>query len=62
MRDYKKLLNMIEEEPERSNEYLLNSSGAEPGMSQERIYMENKALTAIKNANQEIRNQIKNCL
>lgn len=62
MRDYKKLMDLIKKTPDRSNEFLLNSAGSAPGISSEKLYMENKALTAIKNSTPEIWDNICKCL
>ena len=61
MRNYEKLLNSIEKYPESTNEFLLNSSGEEPGMSQEKLALENRALTAVRKADPEIRRILLAC-
>ena len=62
MRDYKKLLKLIEEYPEKSNEFLLNSSGSAPEMSQEQVSLEMKALNALRSVSPELRSNIQKCL
>ena len=62
MRDYKKLLTLISEYPDSSNEFLLNSSGVETDMSNEQVTLEMRALNALRNADPQLRQNIQRCM
>ena len=53
MRDYKKVMDMIIQHPESSNEFILNSAGAAPGMSVSEVKIENESLRAIRTLSPE---------
>ena len=48
MRDNKKLLNLIINNPDASNEYLLNTAGSNPNMSIQELGLENRCISALK--------------
>lgn len=48
MRDIKKLMELIKNEPNKTNEYILNSSGTVKGMSPEEVKLEDRSLTVIR--------------
>lgn len=48
MRDLSKMLNLIIDNPEKDNEYILNSAGLMQGMSVDEIILENSCLSAVR--------------
>ena len=48
MRDLSKMMDMIIEKPDSTNEYILNSAGLKQGMSTEEVLLENACLNAIR--------------
>ena len=58
MRDKAKLLILIRDNPEASNEYLLNSSGYNPNMSIEELALENRCINALKKEDASLINEL----
>ena len=57
MRDYLKILNLIKSD--KSDEYILNSAGSNPGMSKEEAILETKCLKALRKSDVKVINRLR---
>ena len=62
MRDYEKMMSLINAHPDKSNEYILNSSGLNPGMSCDEAGLEYESLSKLRGLSPDTINKLKNII
>ncbi len=62
MRNLSKMMDIIIENPDNDNEYILNSAGLNQGMSVKEVQLENTCLKAVKKLSPETIKRIKRVL